>query len=232
LLYNNTTLIGAVFATNWGLNMNSIGNWQLVSIPTNAFGNLAISTITMARIFMTGNTANTFATGFDRYALDDVKFQSGFGPQANVATIDLSENATNIGSTSKINFISGAGVEWSVINDAINNRINVAANSVNAYVTPELNLVGRTLLDSDAGKFLMVDSPNPETMQVPVNSVIPIPIGTVIKISWQGAGSVSIGGMVGVNLYTASFLTLPGPYSVATVTKTDTDTWYIEYSLV
>lgn len=232
LLYNGGTLIGAVYATNWGMNMNSIGNWQLVSIPTNAFGNLAISTITMVRVFMTGNTANTFATSFDRYALDDIKFQSGFGPQANVATIDLTENANAVGSTSKINFISGAGVEWSVINDAINNRINVAANSVNAYVTPELNLAGRTLLDIDAGKFLMVDSINPETMQVPVNSVIPIPVGTVIKISQQGTGSVSIGGMVGVNLYTASFLTLPGQYSVATVTKTDINTWYIEYCLV
>jgi|694.fasta_scaffold81435_3 hypothetical protein len=230
LLYNNTTLIGAVFATNWGLNMNSIGNWQLVSIPTNAFGNLAISTITMARIFMTGNTANTFATGFDRYALDDVKFQSGFGPQANVATIDLSENATNIGSTSKINFISGAGVEWSVINDAINNRINVAANSVNAYVTPELNLVGRILVDSDAGKFLMVDSVSSETMQVPRNNVIAIPIGTVIKISQQGTGTLGIGAMIGVSLLSATGLTFPAQYTVATLTKTDIDTWYIEYS--
>jgi|688.fasta_scaffold181146_3 hypothetical protein len=231
-LYNGTTLIGSVLATNWGMNMNSIGNWQLVSIPTNAFGNLAISTMSMVRIFMTGTTANTFATNFDRYALDDVKFQSGFGPQANVATIDLTENANAVGSTSKINFISGAGVDWAIVNDAINNRINVAANSINAYVTPELNIAGRILLNIDAGKFLMVDSASPQTMTIQLNSNFPIPTGAVIKVSQQGTGTVTILGVIGVTLYTSIPGPLPGQYSVATLTKTDTDTWYIEYSLV
>lgn len=231
-LYNNTTLIGAVYATNWGLNMNSIGNWQLVSIPTNAFGNLAISTITMMRVFMTGNTANTFATGFDRYALDDIKFQSGFGPQANVATVDVAENGLVTGTTAKLNFVTGNGSTWSIVNDPLNNRINIQNNPTNAYVIPELNLVGRSLISDDAGKFLMVDSPNPETIQVPPNNVIPIPVGAVIKISQQGTGTVIIAAVPGVTLYAASGTILPGQYSVATLTKTDTDIWYVEFSLV
>lgn len=232
LLYNGTTLIGAVYATNWGMNMNSTGNWQLVSIPTNAFGNLAISTITMMRVFMTGNTANTFATNFDRYALDDIKFQSGYGPQANVATIDVTENASAVGSTSKLNFVYGAGSNWSIVNDPLNNRINIQSNVINAFVQPELNTAGRTLLNADAGKFLMVDSVSSETMQVPRNNVIAIPIGTVVKITQQGSGTVTMGAMVGVSLLSASGLTIPGQYSVATLTKTDINTWYIEYSLV
>lgn len=232
VLYNNTTVIGAISATNWGLNMNSINNWQLVSIPTNAFGNLAISTITSVRFFMTGTAANTFATGFDRYALDDIKFQSGFGPQSNVATIDILENATVIGSTSKLNFVAGRGTSWSIINEPINNRINIISNSINAYVQTELNLVGRALLDTDGGKFLMVDSPTPVSMTVQLNSVFGISVGTVIKIAQQGTGTVTISGVPGVTLYAASGTTLPGQYSVATLTKTDVDTWYIEFSLV
>jgi len=231
VLYNNATIIGAISATNWGLNMTSINTWQLVSIPTNAFGNLAISTITSVRFLMSGNTANTFATGFDRYALDDIKFQSGFGPQANIATIDLSENATNIGSTSKINFISGAGVEWSVINDAINNRINVAANSVNAYVIPEINFAGRSLIPDDAGKFIIINSGAvSETMSIPLNTVQPIMVGAVIKIVQEGVATVIVAADPGVTLYPASPSPSPSIYKVATLTKTDINKWYIEYS--
>lgn len=229
-LFNGTTLIGAVYASNWGLNMTVAGTWQLVSIPTNAFGNLGITTMSMMRFYMTGNAANTFSTGYDRFALDDIKFQSGFGPQLNVATVDLSENGTVIGSTSKLNFVTGNGSTWSIVNDPLNNRINIQNNPTNAYVEPELNLAGRALLDTDGGKFLMIDSVNPEGIVVPRNNVTPIPIGAVIKISQQGIGVVSISGMVGVSLFSASGLVFPAQYAVATLTKTNTDEWYIEYS--
>lgn len=229
VLYNNTTVIGAISSTNWGLNMTSANSWQLVSIPTNAFGNLAVTTITSVRFLMTGTTANTFSTGFDRYALDDIKFQSGFGPQINTATIDIFDNQTAIGSTAKLRFINGKGVDWAINADPLNNRINISADAINAYVTPELNITGRSLLSDDGGKFLMMDLGTPIAVVIELNSTIPIPIGAVVKIAQQGTGLVTIIPVVGVTVYSTTTLTFPSQYSIATLTKTDINTWYLEF---
>lgn len=231
-LFNGTTLIGSVQATAWGLNMSSINNWQLVAIPTGAFGNVAITTMTRIRLFLTGPAANTFSTGIDRYAVDDVKFQSGYGPQVNVATIDIEDNGTVVGSTAKLNFIPTPGTTWSIVNDAINNRINVSANSTNASVLPELLLVGRDIADTDAGKFLIVDSALGQAMTIQTNSSVPIPIGSVVKIGQQGIGNVVISTAAGVTLYNAGGTSFPNQYAVATITKTTINTWYLEFSLV
>jgi hypothetical protein len=232
-LFNGTTLIGSVQATAWGLNMSSTNNWQLVSIPTGSFGNVAITTITRIRFFLTGTTANTFSTGIDRYALDDIKFQSGFGPQANVATIDIEANGAPIGSTAKLNFMPTGGTTWSLTNDTVNNKIDVRANSINASITPGLVSIGRNLVSTDAGKFLTVDSATPQTMTIELNSTVFIPIGSVVKITQQGTGSVNIVNAVGVNLYSSGGGTsIPGQYNVATLTKTAINTWYLEFSLI
>jgi len=231
MVRSGTSSLGFRYLDQHGLNPNLTGTWQLVTIPLGFFNGAAnLSTITSIRLFLVEFVSTTPV--YIDIAYDDIKFQTGFGPQSNIATVDLLENAAAVGSTAKLNFISGAGVEWSLINDAINNRINVAANSVNAYVTPELNLVGRSLIPDDAGKFLMVDSATPTTMTIQLNSTFNIPVGAVIKISQQGTGNVTINGVPGVNLYNGGGTTIPGQYSVATVTKTDTDTWYLEFSLV
>jgi hypothetical protein len=231
-LFNGTTLIGSVQATAWGLNMSSVNNWQLVSIPTAAFGNVAITTITRIRLFLTGTALNTFSTGIDRYAVDDIKFQSGFGPQSNVATIDIEANGNPFGSTSKLSFMPTAGTSWLLTNVPISNKIEVRANSINASVFPEVITLGRNLVATDAGKFLMVDVATPQSMTIQTNSVVFIPVGSVIKISQQGVGTVNISAVVGVTLYNGGGTSLPNQYSVATLTKTGTDTWYLEFSLV
>jgi len=223
------TSFGIRYLDQHGLNPTLVGVWQQVTIPTVLFtANAGVTDIRVVDLYLRKNT--TTPNTAVNIAYDDIVFQSGFGTSSALPTIDILDNGTVIGSTGKLNFIDGPGVEWSVINDAINNRINVAANSVNAYVTPELNLVGRTLLDTDAGKFLMVDSVSAESMQVPRNNVIAVPIGTVIKITQQGSGVVSIGAMFGVSLLSANGLIFPAQHVVATLTKTDIDTWYIEYS--
>ena len=230
-LYNNATLIGTVNATAWGLNMSSAATWQLVSIPTNSFGNLGITTITSIQFLFLGNAANTFSTGYDRFAFDDIKFQSGYGPQTNTATIDVQNSGVGVASTSKLNFSNGNGTTWNTTYDPLNNKVNIQSNQINANVTPQLNIIGRGLITSDAGKFLMVNSPTSETMTIPTNSVVSIPIGSVIKIAQQGIGAVTIAGMSGIIIMSsASFITI-GQYRVATLTKTAVDTWYIEYSV-
>ena len=92
-----------------------------------------------------------------------------------------------------------------------------------------------TLLDIATDK---VDSEVPSTaagvikeILFDTNSVVSIPIGSVIKIAQQGIGAVTIAGMSGIIIMSsASFITI-GQYRVATLTKTAIDTWYIEYSV-
>jgi hypothetical protein len=68
-------------------------------------------------------------------------------------------------------------------------------------------------------------------MNIQPNSSVPISIGSVVKISQQGTGTVNISAGLGViTMSSAPFLTI-GQYRVATLTKTAVDTWYIEYSV-
>lgn len=234
LLYNNTTLIGAVYATNWGLNMNSIGNWQLVSIPTNAFGNLAITTITRARIFMTGNTANTFATGFDRYALDDIKFQSGFGPQTSVATIDVLDGFTPVGSTSKLNFNGANGVSLTSVNNTLSNQIDLTFEATGQIQVYNNGTDTGLILDQATQNTLIVqDVSTTGDIILPSNFTSPIAIGSVFKITNIGSATVYIIAAVGVILNSRSSLNgIDSPHGVVTLTKTATNVWLLEGDLV
>jgi hypothetical protein len=234
VLYNNATVIGAILATNWGLNMTSINNWQLVSIPTNAFGNLAITTITSVRFLMTGTTANSFAPGFDRYALDDIKFQSGFGPQINTATIDILKGFNPVASTSKINFIESTGVGLDISFNTLNNRLDFIAYGTGQvepyYNSPDTGYV----LSQGTNSVLLIQQVNlTGNIAVPLNSVSSIEIGSVFKITNIGTGPVNITGAPGVTIFSKSGLTqIESPYGVVTLTKILTDDWLLEGDLI
>lgn len=128
-LYNGTTLIGTQYATNWGLNLTSANTWQLVSIPTSIFGKASETTITRVLFVLTGTALNTFSSGYDRYALDDIRFQSGYGPQSNTANITVAANDVTIGSTSKLNFIDGTNTNVVSTYDSLNNKVDVRVNA-------------------------------------------------------------------------------------------------------
>ena len=128
-LYNGTTLIGAAYATNWGLDLSTANTWQLVSIPTSIFGSASITTITRVIFRFTGVALNTFSAGYDQFAFDDVKFQSGYGPQANTANITVDTNNVTIGDTSKLNFIDGTNTNVVSTYDTLNNKVDVRVNA-------------------------------------------------------------------------------------------------------
>lgn len=233
-LYNGASFIGAVYATNWGLNMNSVGNWQLVSIPTNAFGNLGITTITRVRIFMTGNSLNTFATGFDRYALDDIKFQSGFGPQTNTATVTVLDNYNPVASTSKLNFIESTGVALTFNNDTLNNKIDITFNST-GQIEPYFNSPDTGIsLDQTLTNILILQDVNlTGDVLVPNNSVIPIDNGSVFNITNLGVIPITVVAAPGVTIYSRGSLNqIDSPYGVVKITKILTDTWLLEGDLI
>jgi len=144
-LYNGTTLIGAQYATNWGLNLTSVNNWQLVSIPTSIFGNASITTVTRVIFRFTGIALDTYSLGYDQFAIDDVKFQSGYGPQANTANIVIASNNIVTGSAPKLNFINGTDIDTSSTYDNLNNKIDIRTDaSINVTNATKLTLMYNT----------------------------------------------------------------------------------------
>jgi hypothetical protein len=232
-LFNGTTFIGAVYATAWGLNMNVAGpGWQLVSIPTAAFGNAAITTITRVRFFLTGTAANTFATGFDRYAIDDVKFQTGFGPQSNVATIDILQNGTTIDSTSKLNFIESTGLNISVFNNTAINTVDITPTLSGKTDVNTISISVLTLDQTYSGQVLVLDIST--DISLPLNSVIPIAIGSTFKVVNQGVTPITILGTTPAVLINSlgNLNSVASSYGVVTITKLGNNFWLLEGDLI
>lgn len=82
-----------------------------------------------------------------------------------------------------------------------------------------------TFVIGDAGKFIQITFATAITLTVPTNASVAFPIGTQINIMQLGAGQITIGG-AGVTFQSSGGkLKTTDQYSVATLIKTDTDTW-------
>ena len=154
-LYNGTTYINALYASSWGLSTTTTGTWQLVVIPLAAFGNNAITTVTEVRFLPFGTV-----TGTTQFAFDDVKFQSGYGPQSNVATIDVLDSGVTVGSTAKLNFINGNYLAATATNDVPNNRVDVKFDITGLPLSQVLaagnTTLGQDIILSNANDFIEV----------------------------------------------------------------------------
>lgn len=147
-LFNGTSYIGLTYASSYGFNPSSAGSWQLVVIPVSVFGNPAQLNITRVEFWFTGATLNTFGVGRDVFAFDDIKFQSGYGGQTSVATIDILDSGVVVGPTAKLNFIDGTNTTAVVTQDIANNRIDVkidSATAANIYNSDGALTANRTL---------------------------------------------------------------------------------------
>lgn len=81
------------------------------------------------------------------------------------------------------------------------------------------------LTDRDNNGLYACISSNPQEIEIPENSVHPIPIGYNLDITQIGAGSVAIYGQGAVALLGDA--TISKRYGVARVVKIDIDTWLI-----
>ena len=96
-----------------------------------------------------------------------------------------------------------------------------------------LKTVNYTLALDDSRKMIEVDSTSNRTITVPLNSVVAFPIGTKVMVSRLNTGTVKIAGSVGVTIHSAGGkFDLAAQYSVATLLKRDTDTWYLYGDLI
>ncbi len=139
-LYANNTPSGYVGYARFEsfIDMTLTGQWQLVSIPTAQFSaNPANTTIGFLNITMWPNLGSFAPVQF---ALDEIKFSTGYGPSANIATIDVLENNNVIAPTARLNFEDTPTINQRVTNDSLTNTVtvenDVAINVINTlYVS-------------------------------------------------------------------------------------------------
>jgi hypothetical protein len=85
-----------------------------------------------------------------------------------------------------------------------------------------------TLVLTDAGKMVTMTNGSANTLTVPPNSSVALPVNTRLDIIQYGAGQTTIAAGAGVTIYSSgSKLKLTGQYSGASLWKKATDTWVL-----
>lgn len=107
-----------------------------------------------------------------------------------------------------------SGSEWRYVNDSATFITKTAA---------------YTVVKSDAGKTISVESSSDITITIPLNSTTPFTVGQKIEFIRYGAGAVSFAGAdVGVIINSKnSNKKISSRYSGAVLTKVDTNTWLL-----
>lgn len=227
------TSLGTRYLDQHGLNLSLVGVWQQVTIPTALFtGNLAVTDIRAVELFLVKNA--TASNTYVNIAYDNIVFQSGFGTTSALPTIDILDNSTVVGATSKLNFIDGPGIDLTIANDTLNNKIDVtiAANGQLQIYNNTPN-TGQVLNQSYQSTLIIQDVSTTGDILLPPNSIEPIAIGSVFKVTNIGSATVFITPGLGVTLNSISFLNgIDSPFGVVTLTKIGIDSWLLEGDLV
>lgn len=82
-----------------------------------------------------------------------------------------------------------------------------------------------TLVLSDQGKVVEVNSASALQVTVPSNASVAFPVGTVIRVRKMGTGNVTVAGAVGVTINWASAFVISTRYTMAEIQKQASDTW-------
>lgn len=131
---------------------------------------------------------------------------------SNVGTIWINENSNTI--YKPINVWDGT--QWR----------EVATSTTT--VTTNMQLDSYTLVLSDAGKVIEMNSASANTLTIPPNSSVNFPIGTSIDVVQYGEGQTTIEAGAGVTLRSGgSKLKLTEQYSAATFYQKTTDEWIV-----
>ena len=89
-----------------------------------------------------------------------------------------------------------------------------------------------TLALADIGKLIEMNVATSNSLTVPPNSSIAIPVSSVINVRQYGAGTTTIQAGSGVTIRSrGSLIALAGQYAEATLTKRATDEWVLSGDL-
>ena len=84
-----------------------------------------------------------------------------------------------------------------------------------------------TAVLTDDGKLVTMSNASANNFTVPPNSSVAFGIGTQLNVAQLGAGATTLVAGAGVTINSdGAKLTLNAQYAVATVVKTDTNTWF------
>ncbi len=108
-----------------------------------------------------------------------------------------------------------------ILTAAEQNALATAMIAINAHTA------SYTAVLTDDGKLVTMSNASANTFTVPPNSSVAFGIGTQLNIAMLGAGQTSVVAGAGVTINSAGTkLKLDAQYAVATVVKTDTNTWF------
>lgn len=152
---------------------------------------------------------------------------------------NLSQNRTiKISGSSADRIIYTTGVDtWgetiltafgrSLIDDADAQTARATLDATDKHVQINTQTANYTLVLSDDGKLIQIDSATLVNLTVPPNSSVAFPIGTKILFQQVGAGQVTLVAGTGVTLRSAVGLKTNSQYSIGGLIKTGTDTWEV-----
>jgi hypothetical protein len=124
--------------------------------------------------------------------------------------------------------ISGASNTFSnIAQSAVANLVSDLAAKAPLSITINPQVASYTLVLGDAGKQVEISNASANTLTVPLNSSVAFPTGTVIVFVQTGAGQTTITPAAGVTINGTPGLKLRTQWSIATLTKRDTNTWLV-----
>lgn len=124
--------------------------------------------------------------------------------------------------------ISGASNTFSnIAQSAVANLVTDLAAKAPLSITINPQTASYTLVLGDAGKQVEISNASANTLTVPNNSAVAFPVGTVLVVVQTGVGQTTISAGDGVTINSTPGLKLRTQWSIATLTKRDTNTWLV-----
>jgi hypothetical protein len=180
-------------------------------------------------ILLQGEFAYSLDTGFAKIGdgtstWTQLTYFGGTGPTGPAVAISGPTGSTLTPEATGIGFTGGGISSITTVGDFVTVSIGggTAAQKTANY----------TMTLSDSNGSIEMSATSTTTVTVPLNSSVPFLPGTSVQILRGGTGEVGITGASGTTLRSAQGLfNLNYQYSTATLTKTETNTWYLSGDL-
>lgn len=199
--------IGAGAVTN-----SKLGNSSVVA------DNIAANAVTTTKILNGSVTNEKIAEG----TLSSTRFADG-----SILTAKVADSAITT-----VKIADGAVTDTKLANAKADLDTNSKVKAEQANSSINTITANATLVLTDAGKFIKINSTSAVTVTIPLNSSVALPVGTEIEFCRYGTGTVTFAGATGVTIVSLdSSKTISDQYCTAALKKLDADEWLLTGSL-
>jgi hypothetical protein len=109
------------------------------------------------------------------------------------------------------------------------NRITVAAeeieNAINQATITQQTATSYTLALADLNTWLRMSNASAQTLTIPANATLAIPVGSWVDIEQAGAGQLTVAAAGGVTINGPHALAFAAQFAKARLTKLTTNSW-------